>query len=135
MPIHTKVTINKPKLEGVLAGRVGAWTRLILADISAAAAVRTPVDTGRLRSGRLENIKFRRNKVTGYVYYRVHYAGYVHDGRGEVRPVRAKALRFVIGGRTIFATKVGPARAQPWLRDAMVAVARKRRGLRIVYVS
>jgi len=124
---RAKVKLNKLKLDGWLALHVGAWVRLGLTDISTGAAIRTPVETGRLRSSRLEKMRYSKSKITGWVYTRVVYAGWVHDGRGAIVPIHAKALRFVINGRVIFAKRVGPSRAQPYLSDAAVAWARKKR--------
>lgn len=38
---------------------------------------------------------------------------YFHDGRGPVKPIKAKALRFCIYGEVIFRKSVGPAAANP----------------------
>ncbi|WP_455644833.1 HK97 gp10 family phage protein [Methanosphaera sp.] len=47
------------------------------------------------------------------------YAQYVEDGRGPVRPVRAKALRFKLPGvGWVFAKSVGPAKPRYYLRDS-----------------
>lgn len=64
------------------------------------------------------------NKTTGQLEQTVefkafnkgfNYAVPVEHGRGPVVPVRAKALRFVVGGKVVFAKRVGPARAQKFL--------------------
>ena len=46
------------------------------------------------------------------------YAGWVEYGRGPVRPVRAKFLRFVINGRVIFTKFARSAAQRPYVRPA-----------------
>ena len=71
------------------------------------------------------------NGYVGEVENTARYAAIVHNGRGPVFPRRAKALRFRVRGRLVFAKRVGPARAQPWLRNAMVYAA-TRDGFRVI---
>lgn len=55
------------------------------------------------------------------------YAAAVHEGRRArvIRPRHAKALRFEIGGRVVYATVVrqGPMRGRPFLRNAAYRIA------------
>lgn len=53
------------------------------------------------------------------------YAQYIEYGRGPVRAINAKVLRFVIGGEVIFRKSVGPAKAQPYIRDSLNAAEGK----------
>jgi hypothetical protein len=58
----------------------------------------------------------------------INYALAVHEGVHHpvvIRPKRAKALRFVINGRVVYARKVTlpPRPGRPWLRTALVEVA------------
>lgn len=47
----------------------------------------------------------------------------VHNGRGEVRPVRAKALRWVSrSGAVVFARRSGPSRPNPWMWRTFVRI-------------
>jgi hypothetical protein len=46
------------------------------------------------------------------------YPPVVEHGRGPVVPIRAKVLRFRVGGRTVFARRVGPAAPRPFLLPA-----------------
>lgn len=48
------------------------------------------------------------------------YAEWVERGRGPVVAKDADALKFTIGGDTIFRKSVGPAEPQPFLRPALV---------------
>ena len=138
--------------------RVTAVTRRVLNR----AIVLTPVDTGNLRAQNRSRIRETATAVTGEVFNDTAYGPAVHDGtpaytirpRSQnvtvrtIRPRQAKALRFVIGGRVVFAKSarvpmrpalrftVGgrvvfaqsvqmPARrGRPWLYRAMVEVAR-----------
>jgi len=99
------------------------------------AKILCPVDTGRLRA----SIKSKRSrfftlrpKVT--VYSNVDYAGFVNDGTRPhiIRPRRAKALRFRVGGRIVYARVVNHpgTRARPFLDRALEEIARPR-GYRI----
>lgn len=56
--------------------------------------------------------------LVGQVGTNAPYARWVEEGRGEVVPVRAKALRFVIGGRVIFAKRAGPAKGRYYMKRA-----------------
>jgi len=91
------------------------------------AKVLAPVDTGNLRAAHSWEIKYLTSKITGTVTNRIRYAHPVHDGRGAVviRPVRRKALRFIVNGRVVFARRViqGPRRGKPWLWRALEEVA------------
>lgn len=103
----------------------------------------TPIDTGRLRAsatydpflhrdGQSRVIRFRfpaRNPENG-----VYYAQIVFAGRGEVRPVRARALRWVTkSGVVVFAQKSSAVAPNRWpirvfqrlgMRDVRVEVRR-----------
>lgn len=87
------------------------------------ARIRVPVDTGAL--GR--SIREDGGLFTGILNYQIKvsantpYALFVHEGTRAHGPVRAKALRFVIGGRVIFAKRVRGVKARPFLRNAMDA--------------
>lgn len=69
--------------------------------------------------------------VHGSVHATADYALYVHEGTRPhlIRPKRAKALRFNIGGRTVFARLVRHpgTRARPFLRNAALRVASQER--------
>jgi hypothetical protein len=52
-------------------------------------------------------------------YARVHHDGNWHRQGAYIRPVRARALRFVIGGRVIFAAKVRSYRGSKYLTKAL----------------
>ena len=88
-----------------------------------------PVRTGNLgrqvKEGAIRTVGPR--TVHGSVLDTADYALYVHEGTRPhlIRPRRAKALRFEIGGRTVFAKLVRHpgTRARPFLRNAGVRVA------------
>ncbi|OMB79285.1 hypothetical protein A5743_14390 [Mycolicibacterium conceptionense] len=69
--------------------------------------------------------------VAGSVHAKADYALYVHEGTRPhvIRPKRAQALRFQIGGRTVFARLVRHpgTRARPFLRNAGQRVAMRER--------
>ena len=89
------------------------------------------MDTGRLRASiRAEppRIFSLRGSVT--VGSDVEYAGFVNDGTRphQIRPVRAQALRFRVGGRIVYAKVVNHpgTRARPFLDRALREVAQAR---------
>lgn len=62
----------------------------------------------------------RARDLTGRVFNRLPYARFVHDGRGWVYPRRARVLRWVDrSGKVVFSRKSRPAKAQPFLTDAL----------------
>ena len=72
----------------------------------------TPVVTGTLR----RSLTTEATPERGTVGTNIPYARAVHDGRGEVRPVRAKVLRWVTAdGTVVFARRSGPTRGKPFL--------------------
>lgn len=84
-----------------------------------------PVDTGRLRS----SISLVVGHTAGgeldvTIGTNVEYAMWVHEGRGPVYARPGGVLRWEPkgGGAPIFRRSAGPARAQPFLTDAMQTV-------------
>lgn len=69
--------------------------------------------------------------VHGSVHANADYAVYVHEGTRAhvIRPVKAQALRFQIGGRTVFAKLVRHPgmKARPFLRNAAERIAARER--------
>jgi len=99
--------------------------------VVARAKVLAPVDTGRLRA----SIRVERRSTFGLrqrwtVGSDVEYAPMVNDGTRPhiIRPRRAKALKFKVGGRTVYAKVVHHpgTRARPFLDRALADVARAR---------
>lgn len=95
------------------------------------AKILAPVDTGRLRAS--IRIESRRTLTLRSVYTvgsDVSYASMVHDGTRphQIRPRSAKALRFRVGGRIVFARVVNHpgTKARPFLDDALKQVAAAR---------
>lgn len=90
------------------------------------AKILCPVDTGRLRQSIGWSMHGSSPETMSVrVGSNVKYALVVEKGHGEIRPVRAKALRFPVkGGRVVYAKKVRPVAGQPYLRPALHAVRR-----------
>jgi Bacteriophage HK97-gp10, putative tail-component len=92
------------------------------------AKVLAPVDTGRLRAsirGELQGFFTLRPKFV--IGTNVDYAEMVHDGTRPhiIRPRRARALRFVVNGRVVYAKVVHHpgTRPRPFLDRALREVA------------
>jgi hypothetical protein len=99
--------------------------------VVARAKVLAPVDTGRLRASiRVERRSFFGLRQRWTVGSDVDYAPMVNDGTRPhiIRPKRAKALRFNVGGKVVFARVVHHpgTRARPFLDRALADVARSR---------
>ncbi|HEX6518279.1 MAG TPA: HK97 gp10 family phage protein [Nocardioidaceae bacterium] len=99
--------------------------------VVARAKILAPVDTGRLRASiRVERRSFFGLRQRWTVGSDVEYAPMVNDGTRPhvIRPRRAKALRFKVGGRTVYAAVVRHpgTRARPFLDRALQEVARAR---------
>ncbi|SCF98448.1 Bacteriophage HK97-gp10, putative tail-component [Streptomyces sp. MnatMP-M17] len=95
------------------------------------ARILAPVDTGRLRASLRQ--EFRRTytlRPMVTVGSDVEYAPWVNDGTGPhiIRPRRAQALRFVVGGRVVYAKVVHHpgTHARPFLDQALRETAAAR---------
>jgi hypothetical protein len=101
------------------------------------ANVLTPVKTGNLRAHNQSRVRVEGLIAVGEVFNETTYALAVHDGTKAhtIRPVRKKALRFVVGGDVVFAKSANiPARrGRPWLLRALTEVALPQ-GYRLVTV-
>lgn len=82
------------------------------------------VDTGALRQSiRAEKIRQDTKAITYAVGSPLKYAIYQHEGvKGPVLPRRAKALRFKVGGQTVFAKRTKGFPGAPFLTDALRAL-------------
>ena len=92
------------------------------------AKVLAPVDTGRLRASiRMESRRTFTLKTVWTVGSDVYYAPYVNDGTRPhvIRPKTKQALRFMVGGRVVFARVVNHpgTRPNPFLDRALREVA------------
>lgn len=87
------------------------------------------MDTGRLRaSGRIEYSGFFTFRPKAKIVFDVDYAQFVNDGTRPhtIRPKKAKALRFVVGGQVVYAKLVHHpgTKARPFLDRALREVLR-----------
>lgn len=111
----------------ILARKAASVTRRITAQ----AKQNAPVLTGNLaRAIEPDPIKFSGPfRVETGVTARTDYAVFVHEGTRPhlIRPRTARALRFDVGGRTVFAKSVHHpgTKARPFLRNAAEQVARE----------
>lgn len=102
----------------------------IATQILAVAKRNCPVRTGELReSGKVDGVSGKGNyRAEGAVSFTAPYAVFVHEGTRPhvIRPRRARALRFEMDGRVIFAAHVNhPGTApNPFLANAVRQVRR-----------
>lgn len=123
---RTRVTIrvDESVLQSQLMPHLQQRTASLTRRIANQARQDVPVLTGNLgRSIREDPITVTGMKVESGVTAHADYAAAVHEGRkgGKIIvPVRAKALRFNIGGRVVYARRVvmGAVKARPFLRNA-----------------
>lgn len=121
------------------------------------AIVLTPVDNGTLRAqNKMRVLAAQGKKVTGEVFNELSYAAAVHDGHAAytvrpkpkiitVRAKKGKALRFRIGGKTVFrrsvrmqkplrfkiggrvvyaqSARIPARRGRPWIYRALLEIA------------
>lgn len=122
---RARFVTNRDGLARALTGPQGAATTLAMRmarQTTNAAKMKAPVDSGILRNSIAADPAPRVNglRVETKVEASANYAAPVHNGvRGGnvIRPVKAQALKFQIGGRTVFARSVvqGPQKARPFL--------------------
>lgn len=123
--------IDAAGLQRELTGPQSQMVRLLretARQTSNAAKLRSPVDTGQMRTAhRVEDVKVTGMSARTAVVVEKDYAAAVHDGSKPhiIRPKNKKALAFKIGGATVFAQKVKHpgAPARPWLLNAARDVA------------
>jgi hypothetical protein len=95
------------------------------------AKILAPVDTGRLRASiRIESRRTLTLRTIYTIGSDVFYAPYVNDGTRphQIRPKTKKALKFRVGGRTVFAAVVNHpgTRPNPFLDRALREIAASR---------
>lgn len=117
-------TLNQAALAAEVGPILQRQMRDITRKIANQARQRVPVRTGNLGRSILEDpvTQVGPFKVEGGVTARAYYAAAVHEGSRPhlIRARNAAALRFEVGGRTIFATEVWHpgVRPRPFLRNA-----------------
>lgn len=114
------------QVEAIAVSRMASLSRRIANQ----ARADVPVRTGNLgRSVGEGQIRVAgRRVVTGSVHAAAPYAAPVHEGRRAgvvIVPRNARALRFVVGGRVVFAARVvtGATKPRPFLRNAALRIA------------
>lgn len=114
------------EINAILQRRMRQIIRLVAAD----ARVNAPVDTGRMAQAIKEDpiVSEGPFRVIGGVTSHAPYSAFVHMGTRPhvIRPRNASALRFKMGGETVFATSVNHpgTRARPFLTNAVARVLR-----------
>lgn len=126
---RARVRIDQGAINSLLTNPASPVVRqmnTIGATVSAVAKINAPVgESGRLRQSIDYEPIARPPELTMRVSCPVNYAKAVHDGRKEIRPVTKKALRFKVGGKTVFATRAKAVAGRPFLTDAVREVTGK----------
>lgn len=123
-----RVRLDRAQLNRTIRGASRSELGTTARQVMNRAQVLAPVDTGRLRAS--IRIESRRTLTLRSVYTigsDVSYAPMVHDGTRPhtIRPKTAKALRFRIGGRVVYARVVHHpgTKPRPFLDDALREIA------------
>lgn len=105
-----RVRIDRAELRRAIRGASMSELRIVGPQVVNRAKVLAPVDTGRLRAAigpaQYNRTWTLRPRVT--IPVNVEYAGMVHDGTRPhtIRPRNAQVLRFMVGGRVVYARVV-----------------------------
>lgn len=114
------------EINAILQRRMRQIIRLTAAD----ARVNAPVDTGRMAQAIKEDpiVSNGPLRVSSGVTSHAPYSVFVHQGTRPhvIRPRNAAALRFKVGGETVFAMSVNHpgTRARPFLTNALARALR-----------
>lgn len=114
------------EINAILQRRMREIIRLAAAD----ARVNSPVDTGRMAQAIKEDpiVSLSPFRVVGGITSHAPYSVFVHQGTAPhvIRPRNASALRFKVGGETVFASSVNHpgTRARPFLTNAVARALR-----------
>lgn len=126
-----RVRLDRAALNRTMRGASRRELEIAARQVMNRAKVLAPVDTGRLRASiRIESRRTFTLRSVFTVGSDVSYAPMVHDGTRPhiIRPKRAQALRFRVGGRIVYAKVVHHpgTRARPFLDRALREVAAQR---------
>lgn len=119
-----RVRLDRGQLGRVIKGESRKALRLRAPQVLNRAKILAPVDTGRLRaSGKVSYSGLFSFRPKATIVFDVDYAQMVNDGTRPhvIRPKNAKVLRFVVGGRVVYAKVVHHpgTRANPFLDRAL----------------
>ena len=126
-----RIRLDRAELSRTIRGASRRELEVAARQVMNRAKVLAPVRTGRLRASiRVESRRTATLRSKFTIGSDVEYAAFVNDGTRPhiIRPRRAQALRFVIGGRVVFAKVVHHpgTRARPFLDKALREVAASR---------
>lgn len=123
------VEIDIERLNAVVMPRLETFLRAFVRTATVTAQSIAPVRTGALRAG-IREMPIQRTgpwSLESGVESTARYSAPVHEGARPhvIRPRFARALRFEVNGRVVFAQRVNHPgnRAQPFLRNAVHRVA------------
>lgn len=126
-----RIRLDRADLSRTLQGASRRELEISARQVMNRAKVLAPVDTGRLRASiRIESRRTFTFRSVYTVGSDLEYAAAVHDGTRphQIRPKTARALRFRIGGRIVYARVVNHpgTRGKPFLDRALREVAAQR---------
>jgi hypothetical protein len=119
-----RIRLDRGQLGRVIKGEARKALRLRAPQVLNRAKILAPVDTGRLRSsGKVSYSGLFTFRPKATIVFDVEYAAMVNDGTRPhiIRPKNARVLRFVVGGRVVYARVVHHpgTRANPFLDRAL----------------
>lgn len=104
-----RIRLDRGQLTRVIQGEARRTIRERAPQVLNRAKVLAPVDTGRLRaSGKIQYSSLFSFRPKATVIFDTDYAAFVNDGTAPhiIRPRNKQVLRFVVGGRVVFAKVV-----------------------------
>lgn len=129
MASRATLSIDEGRLQSATMGRLEVFAKAFVSEASATAKQLVPVRTGALKAS-IHPDPVRRTgpwRIDTGVSADARHAAPVHQGARPhvIRPRHARALRFEVDGRVIFAQRVRHPgqRAQPFLSNAVHRVA------------
>ena len=107
--------------EHIIREEMTSGMRRVALTVEAGAKRFAPVKTGHLRRSITNNVVAFGGTIVAKIGTNVPYAIFVEVGRGPIVARPGHWLRFTIGSQVIYAKRVGPAKAQHFMKRAITA--------------
>lgn len=120
-----RITLNDAEIAALLGcgGPIARQVRAVAEACESVSKATSKVDTGRLRSSIGMTFTCGAGAIRAEISTGVDYAMYVHEGHGWIFPTGKYLVFKGSGGGTVFAKKVRPVAAYPWLVRALQATS------------
>lgn len=125
---RVRVDINQAGISSMVQPGSQAYRHMdvVGSTVATVAKLKVGVDTGRLRQAINHRMIVRKTQVTARIQARPKYARIHHEGRGPIEARPGRTLRFKgRDGQIIYRKRVGPAKGNPFLTEAVQQVTGK----------